>query len=409
MESLKDRRWMERPLAPSEVVARAAEHGKTLEARKKELEAARKGTPDPEAVRRLETEVAELERTAPPPVPYALAVSDDKPEDLPLYVRGNPHQPGELVPRQFPVVLTGGRPVSLTRSGSGRLELAEWLSRRDHPLTARVLMNRVWQWHFGVGLVPTADNFGKLGEAPTHPALLDWLASECIRRGWSLKGMHRLLMLSSTYRMSARGSAAAVRLDPENRLLSRMHRRRLEVEELRDALLLTSGQLDLTMGGSLLDVPNFVRVTNDDSGDLAVQTYGSTRRSIYLPVVRNSLFEFFELFDAADPSSVTARRNDTIAATQALFMMNHPLPRDSARKLAESLLTAAAPGEAARVQTAYLRVLGRPARPAETARALRFLREYAAAAGPDVVAGRRKAWESFAHVLYCSNSFTYLD
>jgi hypothetical protein len=186
-----------------------------------------------------------------------------------------------------------------------------------------------------------------------------------------------------------------------------MNRRHLEAEELRDALLATSGQLDRTMGGSLLNVPNFERVTTDQSSDLAQASYGSTRRSLYLPLIRNSLYEPFELFDAADPSSVTGRRSETIAAPQALFLMNHPLVWDCARHLAERVQRAG--NVAARVRAAYLLVFGRPPRLEETTRALAYLRGYAAAADQDPVAGRKKAWESFAHALYCTNEFAYVD
>ncbi|MFN3652242.1 MAG: PSD1 and planctomycete cytochrome C domain-containing protein [Armatimonadota bacterium] len=458
MVHLKDRIWSERPLASQAEVERFAAHQAALEAKRKALAEAKKKNGGGEEAARLEAEVAELERTAPPPIPYALAVSDGQAEDAQLFIRGDHNQPSERVPRGFPARLAGGPQPQLDATRSGRLELAAWLTRPDHPLTARVMVNRVWQGHFGEGLVRTPDNFGRLGELPSHPELLDYLASvfaapatanpgterqsegetERVRTaafggrsapaarkgsrfiphpssfipqrglGWSLKRLHRLIMLSDAYQMSTAFEAKAHQVDPDNRLLWRMHRRRLSAEEQRDAMLRIGERLDLTMGGSILAVPNRERVTNDGSTDLAAGVYDSPRRTIYLPVVRNSLFEMLELFDFVDPSVVTARRSETIASPQALFMLNHPLMRKAAADFAARLLRTEGRSDAERVSEAYLLAFGRPATARETTAALAYLEEYAGAlAGGDD--RRTQAWQSLCHALFCANEFLYVD
>jgi hypothetical protein len=367
-----------------------------------------------------------------------MSVIDGTPESQPILVRGNPDAPGDAVPRGFPGVLTAVVPGAASPTASGRLELAQWLSRPDHPLTARVLVNRVWQGHFGRGIVATTDNFGRLGEKPSHPELLNWLASvftaeaqrpqrkpgEIEGLGWSVKRLHRLIMLSDTYQQGSQvlsASSASLRLnkDPqviesENRLLWHMHRRRLSAEEMRDAMLAANGTLDFRAGGSMLDLPNMERVTTDMSVDLAAKSYGQPRRSVYLPVIRNSLFEMLELFDFTDPSSVTTRRNETIVAPQALYLLNNPLVIQASKDFAEGLLQRAEAGDRALIQSAVWRAFGRAARPDELTSGVEYLSSYAAALRtkePDLAAGlaRRKAWESYSQALFCSSEFSYID
>ena len=198
----------------------------------------------------LRKEIQNLEQSAPPAPPMACAVAEGERVDQRVLLRGDPRSLGDLAPKQFPVVLAGDRQPAIAR-GSGRKELAEWLTRPDHALTSRVMVNRIWQWHFGEGLVRTPNNFGTTGETPTHAELLDSLAVRFVRTGWSIKAMHRLIMLSNTYRMSSLRAPQAVEKDPDNRLLSRFNRRRLSVEEMRDSFLAVSGALDLTMGGKI--------------------------------------------------------------------------------------------------------------------------------------------------------------
>ena len=195
-------------------------------------------------------------------IPKAMAVTEGKVEDLPIFLRGNHLTPGKLVRRGFPRVLAGDQQSLISDKQSGRMELAEWLTRPEHPLTARVMMNRVWKWHLGQGIVRTPDNFGHLGEWPDNQPLLDWLAIRFVEGGWSVKSMHRLIMLSSTYQMSTTSNHRALGIDPENRLLWRRDRRRMEGEVIRDSLLAVSGQLDLTMGGTLLPHMNFVNLSD---------------------------------------------------------------------------------------------------------------------------------------------------
>jgi len=433
MVSLKDRVWSERPLAPEADVARATAHALRLEEKRKALKEAESKKAAADVLATLREAVTELERSAPPPVPYALAVAEGEAQDARLFVRGDHNNPAEAVPRGFPAVLAAAGQPPISGGRSGRLELAQWLTRPDHPLTARVMVNRVWQWHFGQGLVRTSDNFGKLGEKPSHPELLDYLAagfagvsgsrfqvsgSSNLKpetrnlKPWSIKDLHREIMLSNTYRMSAAHDPAACRRDPDNRLLWRMNRRRLTAEEQRDAMLSVAGDLDLAMGGSLLQYPNKERVTTDGSEDHAANSYGSKRRTVYLPVIRNSLYEMLELFDFADASAVTTQRSETISSPQALFMMNHPFMLETAARFADRLLQGSEGTDETRVARAYQAVFGRSPRPGELASAQAFLRSYTAEAartGADSPAARRNAWRSFCQALFCANEFLYVD
>ncbi len=263
-----------------------------------------------------------LKKKAPLEVPQAVVVRDGGPKgtrhegfkDAQVFLRGNHKRPGKTVPRGFPLVLTGGRPVRITE-GSGRRQLADWLARPDHPLTARVMVNRIWQHHFGEGLVRTANDFGQRGDQPSNPELLDDLAARFVESGWSLKTMHRLIMLSATYQQSSRVDAEKLARDPENRLFGRMNRRRLDAEAIRDSLLAVAGRLDARRGG-----PAFA--------ELAVP-----RRTLYLMSVRTgpSSSDFGRLFDRADPGSIVAQRGQSIVAPQALFFLNDPFVSDLAR------------------------------------------------------------------------------
>ncbi len=258
---------------------------------------------------------------------------------------------------------------------SGRLELARWLIEADHPLTSRVMVNRIWRWHFGQGLVPTPDNFGALGKRPDNPPLLDWLARRFVEGGWSIKAMHRLIMLSSAYQMSSDANPRAAEVDPENRWLWRMNLRRLEAEAIRDALLAVGGTLDPIMGGSLLTVKNRAYFFDHTSRDATA--YDSRRRSVYLPVVRNHLYDMFELFDGTDASVTNGDRATTTVAPQALFMMNGDLVVQAARDLAARLLARAAVDDNGRIALLYETGLGRLPSPAESERAARLPRSTA--------------------------------
>jgi cytochrome c553 len=358
---------------------------------------------------KLKEDLARLEK-ARPDVPRTLAVAERKPQSLRVHVRGNHLTLGDEVPRRFPRVLAGDNQPPISDHASGRLELARWLTRGDHPLTSRVMVNRIWQGHFGEGLVRSSDNFGRLGERPDNQPLLDWLARRFVESGWSIKAMHRLILLSSAYRMSTTYDERAAAADPENRLLWRMNRRRLEAEEVRDAILATTGQLDQEMGGTLLANKNHTYVTSTASTNNV--NYENQRRSIYLPVVRSAVYDVFSAFDFADPSTMNGRRPSTTVPPQALFMMNSPLMLRQTRAMAERLLGSNALDDAGRVNLAYQLVYSRLPGDSETSRVLQFVGAYRAdLAGEKIepAEARVRAWQALCRVILSSNEFIYLE
>jgi hypothetical protein len=265
-----------------------------------------------------------------------------------------------------------------------------------------VIVNRVWRWHFGRGLVDSTDNFGELGSDPSHPELLDWLAGRLIESDWSLKDLHRLIVTSHTYRQSSAADAqvlaiAAV-IDPENRLLWRANLRRLEAEAIRDSLLFVSGTLDRKMGGSLLNTENRKHVFDHTSKDNT--SYDSACRSVYLPIVRNHLYDLFQLFDYTDASMVNGNRATSTVAPQALFLMNADLVGDSAAALAARVLDRSQ-SEPERIQRMYQLALGRLPVSEELERSQKFLAEFRQAM-PDE---EQQAWAMLCQVLLVSNEF----
>ena len=306
----------------------------------------------------LREELKQHHALKPDPLPEAFVVTDVGPSAPPTRIPGR--EQAEPVEPGFPTVLGGGepaqiQPVSAAPHSTGRrTALAEWMTRPDNPLTTRVMANRIWQYHFGRGLVATASDFGRLGEPPSHPELLDWLAAEFVRRGWSLKEMHRLMVTSATYRQgSVSPHAQAGRMkDPENRLYWRMNLRRLDAEQIRDALLAVSGELDLTMGGPSV-------------GSAA------PRRTIYTQLFRNKRDPLLEVFDAPDGYRSMALRNVTTTPPQALLMINGEWVLKRAQALA-ARLPRSVPDEA--VRQAYLQAFGREPAPQERAEARTFLR-----------------------------------
>jgi hypothetical protein len=360
------------------------------------------------------------ERPGQPPL-VVMAPKEGKPADLRICIRGNHHNRGALVSRHFVQVLTGENSPPLRTAQSGRLELARWIADHRNPLTARVLVNRVWQHHFGRGLVATSDNFGLRGERPTHPELLDWLAARFIESGWSIKALHRLILLSGTYQMAGNGDVGARQADPGNRLLWHVPRRRLDAEVLRDSMLAVAGRLDLALGGGesgeflykqgeVIDKKRDFFRPNRVQADDPLYT-ASVRRSIYLPVVRNALPDVLMLFDAADPNGVTAMRNDTTVPPQALFLLNHPFVRTQALHLAGRVLRTDGM-DAERIRAAYRVALGRDPHSGELADSERVLKDYAALAvarGQKQDAVRALAWQSFCQTLLCGNEFLYVE
>jgi len=329
-----------------------------------------------------------LEKASPPKYPVAHTLRDGKaPGDANILVRGNPDAPGPKVPRHFLSIL-GGESAPFT-SGSGRLELARAIASPDNPLTARVMVNRIWQHHFGRGLVATPSNFGKLGERPSHPELLDHLTSRFVANGWSVKSLHRAILLSATYQQGSRAEARALEVDPENRLLGRMTRRRLEVEAWRDSLLAVSGKLDPTVGGPSRKL--------DDREN--------RRRTFYAAVSRHDLAPMLRLFDFPDPNITGAERTRTTVPLQALVVLNDELLVESARGLA-SRIQGTTDGEDARIERAYALLFGRPA----TERERQIGREYLEAPEPEGAApGDLSRWVRYAHALLGTNEFVFID
>jgi hypothetical protein len=338
---------------------------------------------------------------ATPDLPRAMGVTEGpKIDDLEINIRGSHWTLGKKSPRGFLTSLGGA--AEIKPGESGRLQLAQWMTRPEHPLTSRVMANRLWRWHFGRGIVASTDNFGRLGEKPSNQALLDWLALEFVGRGWSMKSMHRLMLLSSTYRMSSAYDARASETDPENTLLWRMPRRRLEAEAIRDGIMAASGGLDLAMGGTILTYKDRQYVANTEKR--GATDYDLPRRAVYIPVVRSSMYEVFTAFDLPDSSTPSGDRNSSVVAPQALFMMNSSVMLTHSKKLAERLLAREELDDAGRIRAAYEQALARPAEGAEVDRALTFIARMMSAR-PD----RTLAWQSFVKSLLSSSEFIYLN
>jgi hypothetical protein len=276
-------------------------------------------------------------------------------------------------------------------------------------LTARVFVNRVWQWHFGQGLVGTPSDFGLRGDAPSHPELLDWLASEFMASGWSVKALHRLIMRSQTYQLASADQAANLKIDPANRWLWRFTRQPLDAESIRDAMLAVSGRLDRTVPGPHPFPPVETWAFTIHRQFYAV--YDSDHRSVYLMVQRNRRHPFLALFDAADPNLSIAQRTPTTTPAQTLYLMNSPFVREQSEGLARRIL--AIPGDdAARIRWAFETAHGRPPSPSAVQDAVDFLagyRQKLSGLEPRPADESVAAWAGFARVLLTGNAFLYLD
>jgi cytochrome c553 len=410
MDSFKKvARWYENPIGSAEDIARKAEHDKEVARLKAQIKTLAAMKSDPADLKRLREELARLEKNEPV-LPTALGVTEGRVVDVPIHKRGNHLKLGEIVPRHVPQVLAGSQPPAFNAQHSGRLELARWLVRPENPLTGRVVVNRIWRWHFGRGIVGTPDNFGILGELPDNPQLLDWLNHRFVEKGWSLKAMHRLVMLSSTYQMSSRQDAKSAEADPENRLHGRAFVRRLEAEAIRDALLAVSGALDKSMGGSLLHVKNRAYLFDHTSKDTT--SYDSKRRSLYLPVIRNNVYDVFQLFDFPDPGFPSGDRATTTVAPQALFLLNSDWAMRLCDQLAESLLKDAKVLDAGRVRRLYRKAYGREATDNEVAKALALIDDVDRVLHKrETNAERRRlaAWSSLCQVVVSADEFIYVQ
>lgn len=365
-------------------------------------------------VEKIKTEMAEITkrkeqlRAHPPQVELAYAVTEGRPHDTRLQRKGDPHSLGNVVPRGFLQILSG-RKLPKDCHASGRRELADWLTDPQNPLTTRVMVNRIWQRHFGKGIVQTPNDFGKRGKAPTHPELLDYLATRFIASGWSVKAMHRLILLSSTYQMSCADNAKHAALDVNNDYLWRFNRRRLSAEEIRDSLLFVSGTLDRTPGGShpfpAMSTWHFTQHTP------FVDVYPSDKRTVYLMQQRIRKHPFLELFDGADPNSTTGDRPHNTTPIQALFMMNAPLAHEQAAKFAERIQSLAVK-EGDRISRAFEFVYGRLPAKDEIKVGEAYLKAVTAAlreAGTAENQLATAAWASYSRVLLGSNEFIFVD
>ena len=328
--------------------------------------------------------------------------------DAPLLARGEVNRPGKSVPRGFPRAIDVGDTLSVPKNQSGRLQLAQWLTTTEQPLTSRVFVNRVWHHLFGSGLVATVDNFGTTGEQPSHPELLDTLAVQFVERGWSLKQLIRQLVLSRTYRQASTYKADAFLHDPDNRLLWRMPKRRLEAEAIRDAMLVVSGELDCSRpDGSLVatvigDRP--ISLIGLDK-NLPTDLDGSAHRSVYLPVIRDRLPDVLELFDFAEPSLVTGVRDSTNVPVQALYLMNSPFVQQRSAELASRLIRELE-SEEARIRLAFQLCFNREPDSNELQRATMFLQQIPV----DVdTASKSSLLESFCQALLSTAEFRNID
>lgn len=319
-----------------------------------------------------------------------MAVNDGKAEDTKVRIRGMARNFGETVPRGILKVAPPKNAPFRISSGSGRLELANWIADPDNPLTARVLANRIWLHLFGYGLVRTPDNFGVTGQAPSHPELLDHLAQKLVEEGWSTRKLIRAIVLSRTYQLSSTPHGKTRELDPRNLLLSHTHRRAIDAEVLRDSMLHLGGQLDRSAGGPSLP-PNF-------KSEFGFK-FNSSKRSVYIPVFRNTLYEVFATFDFANPNFTLGQRTTSTIPTQPLFLANSPFVHQHAKFSAAELLKLESESDSSRIEQAFLRTLTRPPNAEELSLSLDFV----ANSG-----GKEGGWEALQRALFLTLDFRYL-
>ena len=332
-----------------------------------------------------------------------------------IHRRGSHLDLGPEVDRGFIKLLAGGDDVKISNGQSGRLQLARWLTDPSSPaaqLAARVIVNRIWHWHFGQGIVATLDDLGTRGSRPTHPRLLDHLAARLIDDGWSLKRLHRRIVTPATYRMTSTFDSFQGRdLDPANRLLWKQRRRRLEAEAIRDAMLLATGNMDLRLGGKPVEVKTG-GVSPEQLLENRAAYDGSRRRSVYLPVIRTNVYRFLTLFDFPNAAIPVGRRSATTIPTQALFMMNSPLLAGLSEQIAERALSKQDAGmDRERIEYLVLSLYSREASEVEVQSLQDFLAQYqdSVVANVDSTERTERAWRALCHVLLTSNEFVYLN
>ncbi len=346
------------------------------------------------ALPELQSRIDDLNQHSPPAPEFAMALQDnDKPFDPYVFIRGNPGNHGESVSRRFLSCIAGPDPAPF-KNGSGRLELAQAIANKDNPLTARVMVNRVWMYHFGYGLVRTPGDFGIRGETPSHPELLDWLADSFVSNGWSLKKLHKAIMLSSAYQEGSAGTVKAFAVDPENRLLSHQNRQRLDLEALRDSTLFISGKLDRTVGGKAVEI--------------TTAPY-SPRRTVYGYIDRQNLQGLYRTFDFASPDTSSAQRFNTTVPQQALFMMNSPFLVEQAKALAKRNEIASRADNTTKIKAAYALIFGRAPAPEEVTYGLRFLQGAEQIRPASTSQTALTPLEEYCQALLMTNEVSFID
>ena len=336
------------------------------------------------------------------------------PADCRINIRGNAHQLGAETPRSAVVIAGQGGKLDIADFTSGRKELATWIGSKENPLTARVMVNRIWHHLFGTGIVPNIDNMGTRAMPPSHPELLDFLATDFVDNGWSVKKLIRRIVLSRAYRLSGDSDKKAIETDPENRLLWRMSRRRLEAETIRDSILAISGKLDSSAGGPALplQVKGNVNLAEPEflNEEATLDPSMRFKRSVYLPVLRKSQMpelDLLNLFNFPDTNQITGARQATTIPTQALFLLNAPFVQEQAAVLAKLLLSSPS-SDKEKIELLVRKVYAREVRSGEVERLLSFATAFAERnpnGGP--VEARLEAWKRLCHSLLISNEFLY--
>jgi hypothetical protein len=357
----------------------------------------------------VQQQVAQVEKLAAQVQAIAtvkvMAVSDSSVKEHPVFIRGSHLQKGPVVPRRFLTIVAGHDQAKYPQDQSGRLQLANSIASPRNPLTARVIANRVWRWHFGRALVKSTENFGHSGKEPSHPQLLDHLALKLIEFDWSIKQLNRYILASHAYQMASSYDQASAKTDPENGWYWRYQPQRLEAEVIRDTLLFTAGRLDLSLGGA----PTAAVRTQDPSPKNLQENRqfyeSSRRRSVYLPIVRTNVYKLFTLFDFPNPAAPTGNRTTTTIPTQALFLMNNPWMQGIAQEIAQQA-TSKYPNETARLKYLFESLLGRPPTATEITEARELIKAVRAEVNLDTQP--LADWEIFCHTLLLTSEFIYL-
>ncbi|MFK7776800.1 MAG: DUF1553 domain-containing protein, partial [Gimesia sp.] len=352
-------------------------------------------------IKKLSRNIAEKKKTAPKPIPKIMSIYEgEEPGDYHLLIRGDVHNLGKIVPRGFMTVAQSTAQLSIPKNASGRLELAQWIASPQNPLTARVYANRIWHHLFGSGLVRTIDNFGFRGETPSHPELLDFLASKLIENKWSTKSLIREIVLSKTYQLSSQSTAKQRKADPANQLLTHQNHRRLDAEAIRDSILFVSGNLDLSKQEQT--------IKPDTKSEYGYQ-FQNHFRSVYIPIFRNRLHDLLAVFDFPDPNLSMGRRNTSTLSTQALFLMNNPFVIEQSANIAKRLINEYPDNQSERMTALFRTALGRLPDESEKSNAERFLAKHILNESQDERSeSELETWTAFCQTILACIDFRYI-